>query len=93
METLTNQYNNNSLNVTVGFNGGIGMTYTFENGYQASVVCHSFSYGGDNGLYEIAVMVDDVIVYDTPVANDNLGHLTMDNVIDVLRDIKELPIR
>ena len=93
METLTNQYNNNSLNVTVGFNSGIGMTYTVENGYQASVVCHSFSYGGDNGLYEIAVMVDDVIVYDTPVANDNLGHLTMDNVIDVLRDIKELPKR
>lgn len=91
METSTTEYKNASLNITNGFNGGIGMTYHFSNGYSASVVCHSFSYGGDNGLYEIAVMYNDQIVYNTPITNDVLGHLTMDDVIDVLKDIKDLP--
>lgn len=89
----TNEYKNSSLNITNGFNGGIGMSYHFSNGYSASVVCHSFSYGGNDGLYELAVMVNGSIVYDTPITNDVLGWLTMDDVIDVLKDIKELPTR
>ena len=31
-------------------------TYTFNNGYGASVICNQSSYGGDNGLFEIAVL-------------------------------------
>ena len=33
-----------------------GYEYKFDNGYGASVVCHSGSYGGNKGLYEIAVL-------------------------------------
>ena len=34
---------------------GIQAWATFRNGFEVSVVKHQFSYGGDNGLYEIGV--------------------------------------
>ena len=34
--------------------GGQVEKYIFRNGWGASVACHSGSYGGDDGLYELA---------------------------------------
>ena len=34
---------------------GIQALASFRNGFKVSVVKHQFSYGGDNGLYEIGV--------------------------------------
>jgi len=45
----------------------------FPNGYGASVVRHKYSYGGDEGLFEIAVLRSGKIVYDTPITNDVIG--------------------
>lgn len=63
----------------------------FDNGYGASVVSHTFSYGGSQGLYEIAVLKEDDITYDTPITSDVVGHLTEDEVTEVLKQIQQLP--
>lgn len=68
--------------------------YNFDNGYSASVVSHFASYGGNRGLFEIAVLdASGNIVYDTPVTSDVLGHLDFSDVADVLDKIKNLPVR
>ena len=65
----------------------------FTNGYKASIVSHEFSYGGDEGLFEIAVMHNSQIVYNTPVTNDVLGHLNEEDVLRHLNEIHALPAR
>jgi hypothetical protein len=64
----------------------------FANGYVASVVRHDFSYGGKQGLFEVAVMDKDFnILYDTPITTDVVGHLNSDKLVKVLQDISNLP--
>ena len=65
----------------------------FENGYGASIISHDGSYGGDHGLFEVAVLHDDIIVYDTPVTKDTVGWLDFAGVAGILKDIEELPPR
>ena len=63
----------------------------FDNGYGASVVSHNFSYGGDLGLYEIAILDNKgQICYFTPITNDVIGHLTEEDVTEVLIKIQSL---
>lgn len=63
----------------------------FENGFGASVVSHSFSYGGRDGLYELAVLFEDEIHYDNPVAGGDVrGFLTEEEVNDLLIQIQKL---
>ena len=71
----------------------------FDNGYGASVIDHG--YGSENGLYEVAVVkwittsegFSDYwdICYDTPIADDVIGRLSMDKVMEIIKKIKELP--
>lgn len=65
----------------------------FSNGYTASVVSNDISYGGDRGLFEIAILVKGEIVYDTPVTNDVIGFLDFEGVVQTLEKIKQLPQR
>ena len=63
----------------------------FDNGFGVSVVSHSYSYGGRDGLYEVAVLdSDDNLTYDTPVTNDVIGYLTEEDVTDVMKQVQEL---
>lgn len=63
----------------------------FDNGYGASVVSHTFSYGGKSGLYELAVLKDDELHYDNPIANGDVrGFLTEDAVTELLLQIQKL---
>ena len=72
--------------------GGIRREYKFENDYGASVICHGFSYGGELGLFEIAVLDSSGnLCYDTSITDDVIGFLTEEAVIEVLREIKDLP--
>ena len=73
--------------------GGCVLRFTFPNGYTGSVVRHFGSYGGPQGLWEIAVMYDGVIVYDTPITDDVLGWQTEEDVKQVLNQIRALPKR
>jgi len=71
-------------------NGGFQKIWDFENGYSASVVRHDFSYGGKNGLWELAILKDGEINYDTGITDDVMGHLSEDEVLKILARIKNL---
>ena len=63
----------------------------FSNGYGASIVQGEHTYGGKDGLYELAVFGEDGhITYDTPITDDVLGYLTEQDVEDTLNKIKNL---
>jgi hypothetical protein len=66
----------------------------FDNGWGASVVCHNYSYGGKDGLYEVGVLASTgELHYINPVADgDVIGYLTEENVSEVLIRIQELEI-
>ena len=66
----------------------------FPNGYRASIVRHVGSYGGKDGLFELAVMdSQNQIVYDTPVTDDVLGWLSPDEVEEAVKKVEALPSR
>ena len=74
-----------------GFMVGKKARMHFDNGYGVSVVSHSYSYGGRDGLYEVAVLdSNDELTYDTPVTNDVIGYLTEEDVTDVMKQVQEL---
>jgi hypothetical protein len=72
---------------------GYNKVMTFANGYSASIVSHDMSYGGNKGLFEIAVMYNGDIVYDTPVTSDVVGYLDFAGVVSTLKQIESLPAR
>lgn len=77
---------------TVAAFGGRCKVYKFDNGYGASVVCSpNHSYGGSEGLWELAVLENGFITYDTPITGDVIGWLTEEAVEELLRKIAELP--
>nr|DAS69427.1 MAG TPA: hypothetical protein [Caudoviricetes sp.] len=65
--------------------------YEFKNGYGASVLRSSYSFGGDRELFELAVLKDGDICYSTPITNDVIGYLTADKVTEYLQQIEKLP--
>ena len=66
----------------------------FDNGYGASVIIGPYTYGGEDGLYELAVILgsDGKLTYDTPVTDDVEGYLTEDDVTKLLEQIQNLEI-
>ncbi len=63
----------------------------FDNGWGASVVSHTFSYGGRDGKYELAVLDSNgELHYDNPVAGGDVqGYLDEDEVTYLLAAIQE----
>ena len=75
----------------LGHIGGVQARIQFDNGYGASVVRSQYTYGGDKGLYELAVFgKDGHITYDTPITNDVIGYLRPEDVTDVMEKIQQL---
>ena len=60
---------------------------TYPNGYGASIIKHRASYGHDDDLWELAVLKDGELCYDTGITGDVLGYLTEAEVIGICRDI------
>ena len=89
--------------------GGTWEMYLFENRYGASVIraghgTNSFtsSYGADEGLFELAVMICEPgedphdyenygIDYTTPITDDVIGWLTENAVEKLLEKVASLP--
>jgi hypothetical protein len=74
----------------MGAEYGIVSRTKFDNGYDASVVQSPYSYGGDKGLYELAIFKDDQICYDTPITDDVIGYLREQDVTEVMEKIQQL---
>jgi len=72
------------------FGIGIQARINFDNGYGASVIRSLYSYGGNQDLYELAVIKDNAIRYDTPITDDVIGYLTEDEVTKYLGQIQNL---
>lgn len=71
---------------------GIQAVIEFDNGYGASVISGTrYFYSTPARPYEIAVLYDGVIVYDTPITNDVCGYLTEDEANEILTQIEALP--
>lgn len=78
------------------YTGNHQILHRFENGYGASVVQGTYTLGGDEGLYELAVVKFDSegeydLTYDTPLTSDVLGYLTPEDVEQALEQIENLP--
>ena len=70
---------------------GILSRIRFDNGYGASVVKGPYTYGGGDGLYELAVLdSNDDLCYTTPITEDVLGYLSEDEVTILLKQIQQL---
>ena len=74
----------------MGADFGIVSRTQFDNGYEASVVRSEYTYGGKDGLYELAVFKDGEICYDTPITDDVIGYLRPEDVTDVMAKIQQL---
>lgn len=74
----------------MGAEYGIVSRTEFDNGYEVSVVKSEYSYGGDKGLYELAIFKDGDICYDTSITDDVIGYLRPEDVSDVMERVQKL---
>jgi len=63
---------------------------SFDNGYGISIVKHEGSYGHKDDLWEIAVLKDGKLCYDTPVADDVVGWLSSAEVMNYVMKVEIL---
>ena len=81
--------------VDYDFLDGSRYIFIFENEYGASVISLIGSYGGREGLWEIAVLKNDGngnynICYDSGITDDVIGYLSDEQVNEYLGMIKNL---
>ena len=60
--------------------------------YGASIIKRWGSYGVENDNFEVAVVLDGQLNYDTPITDDVLANVEEDELIDILKRIKNLAI-
>ena len=62
----------------------------FPNGYGASVIRSPYSYGGEEGRFELAVWKEGELNYDTPIRDDVVGWLEKEEALALLDRIENL---
>ncbi len=86
------------------FFSGLEARMSFPNGYGVSVVRFKMlrfsigeytygSYTNNENEWELAVLHNDTLDYDTPITNDVMGHLVSTEVTEVMKRVQELPAR
>lgn len=63
----------------------------FPNGYGASVITGPSCYSSQDKPYELAVLHNCSLCYTTPITDDVIGHLTAEEVDELLTRIAALP--
>ena len=71
------------------------VVHKFDNGFGASVVNGPYTYGGAEGLYDLAVLkFNDIgdyhITYETEITDDVVGWLPEKKVDEILKQIEAL---
>ena len=62
----------------------------FDNGYGVSVVFGIMFYSNGIDTYELAVLFNNEISYNTNITDDVMGYLSKDEVTDIMRRVQEL---
>jgi hypothetical protein len=62
----------------------------FENGYGVSVLLGSCFYSNGKDTYELAVLFNDVITYQTDITDDVMGYLSENEVSEVMMKVSLL---
>ena len=62
----------------------------FENGYGASVLIGNLFYSNGVDTYELAVLHEGSITYNTDITDDVLSYITKDEVTEAMKKIQEL---
>lgn len=62
----------------------------FPNGYGISVVFGEMFYSNGIDSYEVAVMKDGILCYDTPITDDVIGYVSKEGVTRIMKQIQEL---
>jgi len=70
--------------------GGLRAEMSFENNYGVSVLFGTLFYSNGVDTYEVAILKDGEITYDTDITDDVLGHLSEDEVTEVMKKVQEL---
>lgn len=78
-----------NTNYRLGLINGICYRFKFENGYGASIIKHGGSYGFEEDLWEVAVLKNDDLCYDTPVTCDVEGYCNDKEVNRILKFLKD----
>lgn len=90
MINVTKFLNHKALEKQRPARGGTQYIFSFDNGYGASIVNHSISYTNGDDEWELAVLKDTFLTYDTPITDDVIGYLKVDEVLTILDKIKQL---
>lgn len=69
---------------------GVVAKIEFDNGWGASVIRYEHSYGGQSGLFELAVLKDGFVDTNNDITDDVIGWLDESDVTKVLKQIQEL---
>ena len=56
----------------------------FDNGFGLSIVCNQMSYGHENGLFEVALIKGNDLVYNDTHFQDVVGFCDFDHVCDLI---------
>lgn len=63
---------------------------TFENGYGISVLFGSIFYSNGIDTYEVAVLWNGNVCYDTLITNDVIRNISAEKVSEIMKQIQEL---
>lgn len=96
---LKESYTTHPMILRGGLSDSIHYIFRFENGYGASVIKNLASYGHEDDLWELAVIVFEKdsdnyeIVYDTDITYEVVGYQTDEEIRNLLGRIKKLKPR
>lgn len=62
----------------------------FPNGYGVSVLLGNEFYSNGVDTYEVGVLKDGALCYDTPIANDVLPNRTKEEVTEIMKEVQKL---
>ena len=83
-------FNDLVFNVHPVFAGGYHAVMDFDNGYGVSVVNGQGSYTNGPDQYEVAILKDGALCYDTPITDDVIGYNTQDDVTIIMKTCQQL---